>query len=172
MPIYRHPITSSEQAIAQKLQAIPLDRELISRLKMVYQAARKNDDRSLAKIFYGKLFATHPQLRKMFPEDLEQQAAKLTSMLDQVVDNLAHPEQNLQRLAELGRRHQGYGVRPEHYPIVVKLLTESMQELLGTTENTNAHEESIEEWRLMLTLISHQMTRPRGFVSVEQRKVE
>jgi hemoglobin-like flavoprotein len=172
MPIYRHPITWSEQPAAQKLRAIPLDRDLISRLKSVYRAARKNDDRTLAKIFYGKLFAAHPQLRKMFPEDLEQQASKLIAMFDQVVDSLESPEQNVQLLAELGRRHKGYGVLPEHYPIVVELLTESMKELLGSAKNPNGNQKSIEEWRLMLTLISQQMTRQSGFDSVERRSLE
>jgi hemoglobin-like flavoprotein len=162
MPIYRHPITSSEQPSARKLRAVPLDRELISRLRAVYQAARKNDDHSLAKIFYHKLFAAHPELCKMFPECLDEQASKLMAMFDQVIDGLEHPERNVQLLAELGRRHQGYGVRPEHYPIVVELLTDSMKELLESAPNVLNNENSIEEWRLMLTLISRQMTCQLG----------
>ncbi len=157
MPIYRHPITSSQQPDARKLRAIPLDRNLISRLRSVFGAALKDDGRSLAGVFYGKLFAAHPGLRRMFPEDLNQQASKLVAMLELVVDNLEFPEQNARLLAELGRRHQGYGVQPEHYPVVVEMLTESMSEILATPENPGANRESIEEWRLMLELISQQM---------------
>jgi hemoglobin-like flavoprotein len=62
-------------------------------------------------------------------------------------------------------------VLPEHYPIVVELLTESMKELLGSAKNTNGNQKSIEEWRLMLTLISQQMTRQSGFDSVERRSL-
>jgi hemoglobin-like flavoprotein len=168
MPIYRHPITSCEQKSARRLKNIPLDKELIERLKTTYRSARGENDLSLARVFYHKLFSAHPMLREMFPEDLEQQAAKLISMFDQVVNNLEHPEENSKRLADLGRRHRGYGVQPEHYPIVVKLLTESMQELIGLTENAKAKQDSIEEWRLMLTLISQQMTRQSGSDSVEK----
>lgn len=172
MPIYRHPITSSEQILARRLKNIPMDEELIERLKRTYQAARGENELSLARVFYQKLFAAHPALREMFPDDLEQQAAKLISMFDQVVNNLEHPEENSKRLADLGRRHRGYGVQPEHYPIVVSLLTESMRELIDSTENTEAQQDSIEEWRLMLTLISQQMTRQSGSGSVEQRSLE
>ncbi len=168
MPIYRHPITSSDQKSVRILENIPLDNELIERLKTTYQAARAENDLSLARVFYHKLFSAHPMLREMFPDDLEQQAAKLISMLDQVVNHLEHPEENSKRLADLGRRHREYGVQPEHYLIVIKLLTESIQELIGSTENGAAKQDSIEEWRLMLTLIGQQMTRQSRSDSVER----
>jgi hemoglobin-like flavoprotein len=157
MPINRHPITTSEEVLPDQLRAIPVDEALIFRLKTVYVLARKGDDQSLAKIFYSKLFAAHPALRSMFPEDLDQQSAKLVALLDQVIDGLEQPEQNLQRLAELGRRHQGYGVQASHYPIVVELLTDAMKEVLGSVVDGATQEKAIEDWRLMLSLISRQM---------------
>lgn len=111
-----------------------------------------------AEVFYAKLFAAAPRLRGMFPDDLRAQAAKLTASLDAIVRNFEDPGANRLALSDLGGRHAGYGVRPEHYALVIDLLIESMREVGGIT----IQESGLGEWRSALRLISDQMIAAGG----------
>jgi len=155
MPIHRHPIATPKGT--EPLAHVPLDRELIARLKTSYRLVRENGLR-LAEIFYAKLFASAPQLRPMFRTEPSVQAEKLIASLDAIVRNLESPEENAEMLAALGRRHAGYGAKPEHYDLVIELLVGSMQELLGS----RADGRSLDDWRLALRLVSDQMIAAAG----------
>jgi methyl-accepting chemotaxis protein len=91
----------------------------------------------LVQRFYGLLFARNPQLRGMFPADLTQQKQKLLASIVLVVRNIRTPENLMQPLREMGARHSGYGVRPEHYGIVRDTLLEVMRDMAGPAWNDN-----------------------------------
>ena len=150
MAVRRHPMAT--QASTGALDRVPLDAELVARLHATYEVVRSQEVR-FAETFYAKLFAAAPHLRRMFPNDLVEQANKLTAALDAVVQNFENPAANAATLADLGRRHAGYGARPEHYDLVVDLLIESMRELGGTAID----EVRLQEWHRALQLISQQM---------------
>lgn len=150
MPVRRHPVATAKDT--QMLTSMPLNLPLAQRLKATYRLVRTHDLR-LAEIFYTKLFQAAPHLRSLFGSDLTSQARKLTSALDIVVANLERPSANATLLAELGRRHAGYGAKPEHYDLVIQLLIESMESLLGPSAEPSA----LEEWRIALRLVSDQM---------------
>ncbi len=149
MPVKRHPIAVSR--LPDPLARLPVDTALAARLRATYERVRASDQR-LAETFYAKLFARAPQLRPLFKGEPQAQAQKLMSALDAVVRSLEQPAENASMLAELGRRHAQYGARPEHYTLVVDLLVESMQDLLGEVDRPG-----LDEWRLALRLISEQM---------------
>ena len=150
MAVRRHPM--AVQTTSDALDRVPLDTALVARLRASYDIVRGHELR-LAETFYAKLFALAPHLRPMFPADLRAQAEKLTAALDVVVRNFEDPAANAAVLAGLGRRHAGYGVKPEHYALVVDLLVESMRELGGAA----TEEASLQEWHRALQLISQQM---------------
>lgn len=150
MPMRRHPVAASR--LPDHLAAIPIDHALIARLEASFALLRQQSA-NLGAVFYAKLFAAAPHLRSMFRTAPEEQAAKLVASLDTIVRNLAAPEANAAMLSALGRRHAGYGARPEHYDLVVELLVESMREVLGA----GADERALEEWRTALRLVSRQM---------------
>lgn len=150
MAVKRHPV--AVEISGSRLSLVPLDTALVGRLRSTYDAVRSHELR-LAGAFYAKLFAAAPHLRRMFPRDLAEQAKKLTAALDAVVQNFENPAANAATLADLGRRHAGYGARPEHYDLVVDLLIESMRELGGTA----IEEARLQEWHRALRLISQQM---------------
>ena len=86
-----------------------------------------------AAMFYAKLFALDPSLRQLFARtDLAAQGRKLMSAIGFVVANLRRPEQLLPAVAELGRRHAGYGVQPAHYATVGAALLATLEEGLGS----------------------------------------
>ncbi len=150
MPVKRHPVAVS--ALGDPLARLPVDTALVSRLRVTYERVRTRDQR-LAEIFYIKLFTAAPHLRPLFRSEPKAQAEKLMMALDAVVRNLEQPSENASMLAEMGRRHAEYGAKSEHYTLVIELLVDSMQELLGPDIDRPA----LDEWRLALRLISNQM---------------
>jgi len=86
---------------------------------------------SVADMFYRKLFALDPDLRKLFHSDLAAQGRKLMSMLGTAIVNLDRLEDVAPAIRDLGRRHAGYGVEPAHYETVAGALTATLEEGLG-----------------------------------------
>lgn len=84
-----------------------------------------------ALIFYRRLFALDPSLRRLFQADIEGQAQKLMAILGDAVDRLEQPTRLNAILMELGHRHAGYGVQTAHYPIVGEALLGMLSDVLG-----------------------------------------
>jgi len=86
---------------------------------------------SATMIFYDRLFQLDASLRPMFRGPQEEQARKLTHVLTMVVKGLSRLEQILPAVKELGRRHAGYGVRPQDYGTVGTALLWTLETGLG-----------------------------------------
>jgi hemoglobin-like flavoprotein len=85
-----------------------------------------------AAIFYQRLFALDPALRPLFAQsDMSLQGRKLMAAIGFVVGSLRFSDRLLPAVAELGRRHAGYGVRPAHYATVGAALLATLEEGLG-----------------------------------------
>src|SRR5262249_2629232 len=80
-----------------------------------------------AALFYDRLFAIDESTRPLFRGDMKSQGAKLMAAIGAVVKSLDRIETMLDDLRALARRHDGYGVREEHYASVGAAL-------LGTLE--------------------------------------
>lgn len=93
------------------------------------EVARLGD--GAGRAFYDRLFRTAPQVREMFPKDMSDQSGKLTLALKAVVDNVGDWPRLTGVVETLARRHVAYGVRPEHYPIVGKVLLATLGDALG-----------------------------------------
>jgi len=85
----------------------------------------------LADFFYHKLFTDHPQVRPMFPDDMQEQKKHLIAALATIVQSLRKPDQLTTFLAALGQRHVGYTVKPEHYPVVGQTLLAALADTAG-----------------------------------------
>lgn len=85
----------------------------------------------VALLFYGKLFELDPSARRLFHHDLALQGRKLMDMLTAVIECIDDLQPMNERLAELGRKHAGYGVRPEQYETVTNALLWSIGQALG-----------------------------------------
>ena len=84
-----------------------------------------------ADLFYDRLFEITPELRTLFPADLAEQKKKLMAMLATAVANLHQLYTVLPAVKELGKRHVGYGVKPEHYALVGGALLWTLERGLG-----------------------------------------
>ncbi len=86
---------------------------------------------TIAGLFYARLFASHPALRKMFPVDMEAQYRKLMDMLHTIVMRLDHLDELTAEIAAMAARHEGYGVKPVHYKYVGDALLWTLEKGLG-----------------------------------------
>lgn len=85
-----------------------------------------------AAIFYRRLFALDPDLRRLFAQtDMNDQGRKLMASLAFVVGGLKNVETIVPAVEALARRHVGYGVTGGHYKTVGTALVETLDEGLG-----------------------------------------
>jgi len=109
----------------------------------------REDARPLALLFYGKLFEMDPSARRLFHNDIALQGRKLVDMLTDVIEALDNFEPMRFRLAELGRKHAGYGVRSEQY----ETLTSALLWAIGQALEADFDLPTREAWHLTITSI-------------------
>ena len=102
-----------------------------------------------ALLFYGKLFELDPSSRRLFHNDLALQGRKVMEMLASVVESLNDFQPMRVKLAELGRKHSEFGVRPEQYDILSTALLWSIGQALGPDFDSSTRE----AWRLAISAI-------------------
>jgi hemoglobin-like flavoprotein len=85
-----------------------------------------------AKLFYARLVELDPRLSAYFRyTDMEKQRMVLMQTLAVVVNNIDRLDQIIPEVEALGRRHAGYGVKADHYPIVGSALLWTLHHALG-----------------------------------------
>lgn len=105
-----------------------IDIELI---KKSWIDVRKIKPEILGDVFYTKLFYDHPELRKMFPQEMDEQNKKLIDMLNVIIERLEDLDEIKGEIVAVAKRHVDYGVKPEHYNMVGKALLWTLQKGLG-----------------------------------------
>lgn len=85
----------------------------------------------VAGMMYERLFELDPSLRALFRGDMARQRSRLAVAIAMVVHGLKNSAAMVPVLEELGRRHVGYGVRPEHYDTVGEALLFALGRALG-----------------------------------------
>jgi serine/threonine protein kinase/pimeloyl-ACP methyl ester carboxylesterase len=117
-----HPFSSEVEGTSPELHA---DAALVA---ASFSRIAPNAD-GLARRFYERLFQGYPQVRKLFPVDMENQRRKFASALQLVVENLRKPDTLIPVLEDLGRRHAAYGVEPAHFTAVGESLLGAIADL-------------------------------------------
>ena len=84
-----------------------------------------------AELFYNRLFELDPDLRPLFKGNMAEQSRKLMAMLGAAVGSLDRPAALLPILQDLGCKHTGYGVAPQHYDTVGAALLWTLEQGLG-----------------------------------------
>ena len=85
----------------------------------------------LGDVFYTKLFYDNPELRRMFPQEMEDQNKKLIGMLNIIIERLENLDELKDEIIGMAKRHVDYGVKPEHYNMVGTALLWTLQKALG-----------------------------------------
>ncbi|MCB1186544.1 hemin receptor [bacterium] len=83
------------------------------------------------EIFYNRMFETYPELRGLFPDDMQNQHKLLFNMINMAVIGLTRLEDIVPAVQKLGQRHVQYGVSDEDYGKVGASLLWTLEQALG-----------------------------------------
>ena len=93
-----------------------------------------------ATLFYERLFEMDPAVRRLFRKtDMAAQRKNLMQTLTVVVKGIDRLDHLVPAVQALGRRHAGYGVRPEHYDTVGAALLWTLEQGLGDAFTDDVH---------------------------------
>jgi len=88
---------------------------------------------TFAELFYGRLLAVDPELRKHFRGDMMEQGRNLTAMLSVAAANVGKPERISVALRQLGKRHVAYGVKAKDFANFEDALLFALEHALSTS---------------------------------------
>jgi nitric oxide dioxygenase len=107
-----------------------LTKKEIALIKKSWGVIRKMDTAVIGDIFYSKLFFDNPKLRQMFPQNMEDQYRKFNDMLNTIVERLEKLDELKGDIVAMAKRHNDYGVKPQHYSMVGIALIWTLQKAL------------------------------------------
>lgn len=122
-------------------------------IKKSWSVFRQIDPLVVGDAFYSKLFFDRPELRRMFPREMDKQYTKLIDMLNTIVMRLDRLDELTEEIVAMAQRHEGYGVKPEHYGPVGEALLWTLKAGLGSEWN----EKLKEAWIKCYTILSKAM---------------
>ncbi|MEU1708119.1 globin domain-containing protein [Streptomyces sp. NPDC005706] len=85
----------------------------------------------LAAHFYSILFARYPQVRNLFPADLDVQRERLVRALLRIVELVDDTDNLVAFCSRLGRGHRKFGTQSAHYPAVGECLLLALSHFAG-----------------------------------------
>ncbi len=87
----------------------------------------------IADLCYSRLFELAPDVRELFPNDMEQQRIKLMDMLAALVGSLDQRALFQSLVTQSGRQHARFGVQPSHYAALSEALIWSLERKFGAS---------------------------------------
>jgi len=142
-----------------------LTKKEIGLIKKSWGVIRNIDQAVVGDVFYSKLFFENPELRKMFPENMEAQYRKLIEMLNVIVARLEKLDELKSEITIMAERHVSYGVKPQHYNLVGVALIWTLQKALGNEWD----DETKAAWINCYTILSGTMITAAGKKSIFRR---
>lgn len=86
-------------------------------------------------MFYNRLFEVAPELRQLFNVDIKEQSLKFMYMITYIVRKLDKLDTVVEEINALARRHNRYGARAEHYPVIGECLIYTIKTGIGDRWN-------------------------------------
>jgi nitric oxide dioxygenase len=113
-----------------------------------------------AAFFYDKLFELDPQAQRLFAStDMVAQGYKVMRMFAEIVHNLDRTETLVTEVADLGRRHVGYGVQDHQYDSVGVALLWTLERGLGPAFTHDVRDAWTEAYLLLSTVLRRAAAR-------------
>ncbi|HEY3958400.1 MAG TPA: globin domain-containing protein [Streptosporangiaceae bacterium] len=103
--------------------------------------------------FYGRLFASNPEMRAFFPLAMDRQRHRFFRALARIVWSLDSPDQLTAYLRQLGRDHRRFGVTARHYPEFMESVAATVREFAGPAWS----DEVAAAWDAVLALVRETM---------------
>lgn len=99
-------------------------------LKESWTLVEEQQDK-VAAYFYARMYMSKPELRDLFPIQMDLQRSRLLGAIVTAVQTIDDPERFEEYLRSLGRDHRKFRVVPEHYEAVKSALLEAIGEYAG-----------------------------------------
>ncbi|MFD8798266.1 globin domain-containing protein [Streptomyces atroolivaceus] len=117
------------------MTAAPLtDREIsLVRTSLAVVAPQASE---MTVYFYAILFARYPEVRGLFPDNMDVQRDRLLRGLLRIIDLVDDVDNLVQFCSRLGRDHRKFGALEGHYPAVGDCLVASLARYAGTAWNS------------------------------------
>lgn len=110
-------------------------------VKKTWRVLMMIDPKVIGDAFYSKLFSDYPQMRKMFPTDMDKQYVKLVDMLTSIVSRLDRLEDISDDIVALSLRHTDHTIKASYYDMLGNSLKWTLKTALKddwTTEVEDA----------------------------------
>lgn len=124
------------------------------------------DLEQLAARFYSVLFARHPELVPLFPDDTTALQVKFATELAAIAHAIGDFDDFLGRTHGLGVRHAGYGVASADYRRVGEVLLDVLAAEPGVDDAALA------AWRAAYTMVAEAMMEGAGSNPFARRPVD
>ena len=121
-----------------------------------------------SRLFYEELFRLAPDMRSMFPSDIQSQKQKFTQMLDVVIRNLDRIGTVSDDIVDLGYRHVAYDIEEENFVAFGEALLRMLEKLLGPELTPQTREAWAAAYDMIARVMQECSTTPRsteGFYS-------
>jgi NAD(P)H-flavin reductase/hemoglobin-like flavoprotein len=115
----------------------------------------EEDQDKLAGYFYARIFLHNPQVRDLFPVQMDVQRVRLLGAIVSAVHTVDDPERFDDYLKALGRDHRKFHVVPEQYDLIGNALIEALRTFAG--EHWSA--EYDQAWRDAYAVIARKMVQ-------------
>jgi NAD(P)H-flavin reductase/hemoglobin-like flavoprotein len=125
---------------------------LSSILKESWTLVEEHQDK-VAAHFYARMFLSNPQLRDMFPVQMDVQRNRLLGAIVGTVQNFDDPGRIEEYLRSLGRDHRKFHVQPDHYGMVKSALLDALRTFAADSWNSQYEQ----AWSDVYDLIAERM---------------
>ena len=109
----------------------------------------------IADLCYSRFFELAPDVRVMFPSDMERQRVKLMDMLATLVGSLDQRAMFQSIVTQSGRQHARFGVQPSHYAPLGEALIWSLERKFGASFTPELRE----SWKALYAAVEAEMQR-------------
>jgi hemoglobin-like flavoprotein len=120
------------------------------------------DPEIVGSLFYNRLFEIAPEVKEMFHRPMPEQSRKLLTILDHVVEKLDALDEIVENIVKLAQRHNGYGVKPEHFAEVGEALIWALGKSLGEKWN----DELKEAWTMCYVTLTSTMMNAVKYIKM------
>jgi NAD(P)H-flavin reductase/hemoglobin-like flavoprotein len=121
-------------------------------LKESWTLVEARQDR-MASQFYARMFLADPQLRDLFPVQMDESRSRLLASIITAIQNLDDPDRLDGYLRGLGRDHRKYRATAAHYQLFGRCLLEALRDL----SDGQWCEEYDDAWREAFAIIAARM---------------
>jgi len=130
-----------------------------SLVQKTWKLFRDINTQVIGDVFYSKLFTDEPAVKRLFKTPMTVQYKKLIDMISMIVGRLQEIEAVTDDIREMGKRHAGYGVKPQHYKPVGNAFLWTLEQGLGQDWN----EEVQEAWATCYQLLADTMIEASAY---------